>query len=147
MIHLAIDSKDFSYLNYLSVMSAVRFNDVTMWTRQEPEDNEYWRIVKNLTKNIEFREIDPVSGITVGLKEYTGRLDIIYMAEMTDRMFDDAFIDHTKMYEVDGEFEDSGIVLVRVYRPELITKEYVAESGTAIAELIKKVLFERVWNR
>jgi len=127
-------------------MSAARFNDVTMWTRQTPENNPYWEIIKNV-KNIEFKEIDPVGGITVGLGEYTGRLDIIYMAEMEDRMFDDAFIDHTKMYEVDGEFEDSGIVLVRVFKPELITKEYVAESGTAIAELIKKVLFERVWNR
>lgn len=144
MLHLAIDSKDFSYLNYLAVMSAMRFNDVTMWYRQHPEDNKYWDIVKKTT--IKFKEIDPVEGITLSQYDYTGRLDIIYISPVTKNMVSEAIVDHNGMYEDDGEFKAKDMCLVRVFKPELITPEYVKDSKSAIAQLIRKVLFKRVWN-
>ena len=145
MLHLAIDSKEFTYLNYLAVMSAIKVADVTFWTRQTPENNKYWDIVKKV-KSITWKEIDPQTGITIDQYDYTGRLDIIYFGGLTARMLDDAMIDHKDMYKVGGEFERKDICLVRVFKPELITHDYVKNSGTAIAELIQKALFERVWD-
>lgn len=147
MLHLAIDSKEFTYLNYLAVMSAIRFNDVTFWTREVPEDNKYWNMIMKM-RRITFREIDDKggTGITIDQEDFTGRLDIIYIAEMDKRMIDDAMIDHKDMYEDDGEFERKDILLVRVFRPELITPEYVAESKSGIAQLIRHILLERVWR-
>lgn len=145
MLHLAIDSKEFTYLNYLAVMSANRFNDVTMWTKQEPVNNKYWELVKK-APHIEFTEIDPITGITLSQDDYTGRLDIIYIAEVTKNMVSEAMVDHEGMYEDDGEFKTKDMCLVRVFKPELITPEYVKDSKSAIAQLIRKALFKRVWN-
>lgn len=144
MLHLAID-KEFSYLNYLAVMSALRFNPLTLWIKAEPENNPYWELIKK-TNNITILPVDPKTGITLDIEDFIGRLDIIYISACTTEMVNDAMIDHTKMYEVDGEFETDNMCLVRVYQSDLITPEYVANSNTAIANLIKQVLLERVWN-
>lgn len=144
MLHLAI-SKEFSYLNYLAVMSALRFNPLTVWIKEEPENNPYWEIIKKI-KNITFKLVDPVTGITLDIDDFIGRLDIIYIAECNTQMVDEASIDHTKMYEVEGEFETNDMCLVRVYQADLITPEYISNSNTAIANLIKQILLERVWN-
>ena len=144
MLHLAIDSKEFTYLNYLAVMSAIRFNDVTMWTREIPKNNKYWKMIKKM-KRIEFKEIHPVTGITVDQHDFTGSLDIIYMANMKPRMVNDAMIDHKGMYDDDGEFVIKDMILVKVRQPELITLDYVRDSKSGIAQLIRKILLERVW--
>ena len=143
MLHLAVN-KEFTYLNYLAVMSAIRIDSVTVWIKEEPS-NEYWDIVRKV-RTIEFKPIDPVTGITLSQHDYTGRIDIIYIGELTKSMVDEALVDHTGMYEDDGEFETKDMCLVRVYRPELITQEYAATSKSALAQLIRRVLIERVWN-
>jgi hypothetical protein len=143
MLHLAVD-KELSYLNYLAIMSAVRYNDLTVWIKQEPS-NAYWNIVKK-HPSITFKEIDPVTGITLHYEDFTGKLDIIYIAECTKAMVNEYQIEHPKMYEVDGEFEAKDMCLVKVDKPELITPEYIETSNTALANLIKHVLLERVWN-
>lgn len=143
MLHLAVDGQ-FTYLNYLSVMTAIIHNEVTIWIKSAPE-GKYWDLIKKM-KMITFKDIDPVTGISLDVDDRTGRIDIIYMAPLTDSYVDHALIDHTNMYEIDGEFEINDMCLVRVFKPELITPEYVANSKTAIAELIKILLLERVWN-
>ena len=143
MLHLIV-TKEFTYLNYLSIMSAHRFNELTIWIKEEPENNPHWDIIKKL--NVTFAPVDAVTGITLHYQDFTGRLDIIYMKALTSRMVDDAMIDHEDMYNVDGEFKINDMELVRVYKPELITRDYVENSNTAIANLIKHVLLERVWN-
>lgn len=144
MLHLAISS-DFTYLNYLAVMSALRFNPLTLWIKEEPINNPYWEIVKK-NNNITFKPVDPKTGITLDIDDYVGRLDIIYISACTKQMVDDASIDHVNMYSEDGEFETDDMCLVRIYQTELITPDFVANSNTAIANLIKHVLLERVWN-
>jgi len=143
MLHLIV-TKEFTYLNYLSIMSAHRFNELTIWIKEEPDNNPYWDIIKKL--NVTFAPVDPKTGITLHYQDFTGRLDIIYMKSLTSRMVDDAMNDHENMYNVDGEFKINDMELVRIYKPELITKDYVENSNTAIANLIKHVLLERVWN-
>ena len=144
MLHLIVN-QEFTYLNYLSVMSALRFNEVTVWIKEEPTNNPYWEIIKK-TPKLNFDNVDPVTGITLHYTDFTGRIDIIYISELTSQMVDDAQIDHEDMYNVDGEFKTNNMQLVKVFKPELITPEYVANSNTAIANLIKHVLLERIWN-
>ena len=145
MLHLAVN-KEFTYLNYLAVASAVRFGGgLSIWIKEEPVDNFYWNLIKKLPQPI-FKEIDPVTGITLDQADFTGRLDILYIGTLHKGMVDEAMIDHKDMYNDDGEFEIKGMCLVRIYKPELITREYVETSKSAIAQLIRKVIVKRVWN-
>ena len=144
MLHIAINNT-FTYLNYLAVMSAVRFNQVTLWIKSEPDvDNFYWDIIKK-NKSFEIKPVDPVTGITLDIDDFVGRTDIIYIAPCTKQMVDDASIDHTKMYEEDGEFESNDMCLITVKKPELIDLDFV-KGNSALANVIKHVLLERIWN-
>ena len=151
-LHLVTNEK-FNYMAYVAVMSAIRFNEVVFWYGVEPE-SKYFDIIKKV-KSIEFKKIDPVGGISLGRDDNTGRLDIVYLSEFVkDVSFEDAFIKNDVFVPEDiGEFEKKDITLVKVNVPEgqesldFINKEWVAESGTLLASLIKTVLLERVWNR
>lgn len=143
MLHLVIDS-EFTYLNYLSVMSAVRFNPVTLWIKNAPENNPLWDIVKN-NQSFNFDTVSPTTGITLDVDDFTGRTNIIYIAPVDKKMVDDAKLVHPTMYEDEGEFEEFNICLITVDKPELITKEFVS-GNSALANVIKHVLLERIWN-
>lgn len=143
MLHLAVNNK-FGYLDYLSIISAVRIADVKVWIVEEPT-SPYWNIIKK-NKFITFENIDPKYGIIANSTDQIGRTDIIYIGKLTDKYADEGIMDHSKMYEVDGEFETKDMCLIRIYKRELITPEYIKDSNTAIANLIKRVILERVWN-
>lgn len=145
MLHLSVD-KDFTYLNYLSVMSAVRGNKVKIWVLEEPS-NKYWDIVKRV-KSIEFAETTKEKGITLSYanKDKTGRLDAIYLGELSDNYANEYMYEHENLYTPDGEFLEKDITIVKVDKPELITPEYVKNSDSVMAQLIRRVLLERVWN-
>jgi hypothetical protein len=125
-------------------MSAVRFNPVTLWIKVEPIDNPYWELIKN-NSSFEIKPVDPVTGITLDLDDFIGKLDIIYIAPCTKQMVDDYALEHPQMYEVDGEFEAKDMCLIKVDKPELIDLEFV-NGNSALANVIKHVLLERVWN-
>ena len=146
MLHLAINAKEFTYLNYLAVMSANRFNDVVMWYGEVPKNNPYWELVKK-APHIEFKEIDPVYGIVMSQNDQTGWLTMIYMTETSHRIVSDSMFEHEAMYEDDGKFEIKDMVAVDIKKPELITPEYVRDSKSGIAQLIRGVLLKRVWDR
>lgn len=144
MLHLAV-RKDFTYLNYLSVMSAIKGNEVTIWIVEEPS-NKYWDIVKKV-KSITFKPVDPVTGaLTAKVEDKIGRTDIIYLGELNDNYVNDAKIDHTGLYEENGEFETKDMCLVKIFRPEMVTLEHIREDKTLLAKLVRRVLMERVWN-
>lgn len=126
-------------------MSANKFNDVVIWTRETPDGNPYWELVKK-APSITFNEIDPMTGITLSQHDQTGWLTMIYLSETSPQIVADSTIDHEDMYNDDGEFETKDMVAVDIKRPELITPEYVRDSNSAIAQLIRKVLFKRVWD-
>ena len=144
MLHLGVN-KEFTYLNYLSVMSAIRKNKVTMWITEEPS-NAYWDIVKKV-KSITFKNVDPVTGMTLDVKDKVGRTDIIYLGELTDDYVNDAMVDHTGLYEENGEFKAKDMCLVKVFKPEIVTLEHIRDNKTLLAQLVHRVLLERVWNR
>lgn len=145
MLHLVVNNT-FSYLNYLSVMSAIRISPVTIWVKEEPS-NKYWDIVKKV-KSITFKEIDPVTGITLDIDDFTGRTNIIYIGKLNrDTYVEDASIKHDGLYEVGGEFEAKDMCLITIFKEDVLTPEYVKTSGTLLAELIKRVLLKRVWDQ
>lgn len=144
MLHLAVN-KDFTYLNYLSVMSAIKGNEVTIWIVEEPS-NKYWDIVKKV-KSITFKPIDPVTrALSVEVGDKIGKTDIIYLGELNDNYVYDDMIDHKGLYEENGEFETKDMCLVKIFRPEIVTLEHIRENKTLLANLVRRVLFERVWN-
>jgi len=146
MLHLAV-KKDFTYLNYLSVMSAIKGNKVTVWIVEEPKDNRYWDLVKKV-KSITFKNVDPVTGaLKANVEDKIGRTDIIYLGELNDNYVNDAMVDHTGIYEENGEFENKDMCLVRVFKPEVVTLEYVTNNKTTLANLIQRVIMRRVWNQ
>lgn len=147
MLHLSID-KEFSYLNYLSVMSAIRGNKVKMWVVGEPTDNKYWDIIKKV-KSIEFVETTPEKGITLSYQngDKTGRLDAIYLGELSESYANEYMMDHGDLFTPEGEFEDKDITIVKVKKPELVTPDYVKYSEDTMAQLIRRVLLERVWDQ
>jgi hypothetical protein len=142
MLHLAV-KKDFSYLNYLSVMSAIINNEVKIWVVEEP-DNKYWELVKKM-KMIEFVETTPEKGISLSYEDKVGRLDAIYLGELSDNYTNEYVMEHENLYEPTGEFTEKDITIVKVTKPELITPEYVKTSDSVMAQLIRRVLLERVW--
>lgn len=144
MLHLAVD-KEFTYLNYLSVLSAIKVADVKIWVKEKPENNKYWDIVTKI-RFIEFDTVDPIYGITASYKDQIGRLDIIYLGKLNENYVSEALVDHKGMYEVDGEFETKDMCLISIKRPELITPEYIKDSNTTLANLIKTIILERNWN-
>lgn len=145
-LHLSVD-KEFTYLNYLSVMSAIRYNKVKMWVLEEP-DNKYWSIVKKV-KSIEFVTTTKEKGITMSYynKDKIGRLDAIYLNELSENYSTQYMYEHENLYTPEGEFLEKDITIVKVDKPELITPEYIKDSDSVMAKLIRKVLLERVWNR
>ena len=143
MLHLVVN-KDFSYLNYLSVMSAIIGNKVKLWVIEEPS-NGYWSIVKKV-KLIEFQNTTTEIGVTLDYKDKTARMDAIYLGELSDNYVGDYMMDHGDLFTPDGEFLEKDITIVKVTKPELITPEYVRTSEDTIAKLIKRVLSERIWD-
>ena len=145
MLHLSVD-KEFTYLNYLSVMSAIRYNKVKMWVLEEPS-NRYWDIVRKV-KSIEFVNTTKEKGITMSYanNDKTGRLDAIYLNELSDNYSNEYVYEHKNLYTPDGEFLEKDITIVKFDKPELITPEYIKDSDSVMAKLIRKVLLERVWN-
>lgn len=144
MLHLVVN-KDFTYLNYLSVMSAIKGNRVKIWVLEEPS-NKYWSIVKKV-KSIEFQETTKEAGIKLETTDKTSRLDAIYLGELSDNYVSEYVMDHGDLFSPDGEFEDKSITIVKVRKPELITPEYVKGSNDTMAKLIRRLLLERVWNQ
>lgn len=147
MLHLSVKEK-FTYLNYLSVMSAILNNKVRIWiVGQEPTDR-YWDIIKKV-KSIEFVKTTPEEGITISYSggDKTGRIDAIYLGELGDNYVDEYSMEHENLYTKDGTFKRKDITIVKVIQPDLITTEYVKTSDSVIAQLIRRVLLERVWNR
>ena len=145
MLHLAV-KKDFTYLNYLSVMSAIKGNKVTMWIVEEPT-GRYWDLVKKV-KSITFKNVDPVMGtLRAKFEDKIGRTDIIYLGELNDNYVTEAMVDHTGIYEENGEFEAKDMCLVRIFRPEVVTLEYITNNKTTLANLVQRVLMKRVWNQ
>lgn len=171
-LHLATNEK-FNYLNYLSVMTAIRKNDVVFWYREKPT-SKWFKLIEKIP-SIEFRKMDPLTGITIDQTQgdQTGRLDTIYLAEFQEgKSIDDYLIKHEELYDTGEEagFEEKDITLVRVYVPEevegienpqspqnfsvlmhsgafdFINPEYIRESDTLLARLVKRVLLERVWD-
>lgn len=170
-LHLATNEK-FNYLNYLSLMSAIRKNDVVFWYRSKPE-SKWFKLVEKIP-TIEFREMDPLTGITIDQVEgdQTGRLDTIYLSEFEEgKSIDDYLIKHEELYDTGEEagFEKKDITLVKVHPPkdidienpnastsfsvimhggvfDFLTPEYIRESSTLLARLIRRVLLERVWD-
>lgn len=151
-LHLATRG-DFSYLNYLSLMSAARFNKVCVWYYKDNEPNSFWWWRAKAQKQIAFRELEE-TGIILDVDDNTGRLDLIYLKEFTRDLIDQAAIVHTCIWEHKdvGEFDRKDIGLVKVFLPEsegnfsFITPVYIKESQSLFAELIRTVLLERVWN-
>ena len=145
MLHLSV-RKEFTYLNYLAVMSAILGNKVTMWVVDEEPTGKYWDLVKKM-KSIIFVETTVNKGIELSQYDKTGRLDAIYLGELSDDYINQYNIEHENLYTPDGEFAEKGITIVKVTQPELITPEWVKESDSTMAQLIRQVLLERVWNQ
>lgn len=127
-------------------MSAIRGNKVKMWVVEEPS-NRYWDIVKKV-RSIEFVETTPEKGITVSVSggDKVGRLDAIYLGELSDNYVNEYMMDHGDLYSPNGEFLEKDITIVKVTRPELINPDYVKAGYSTMAQLIQRVLLERVWN-
>lgn len=127
-------------------MSAIRGNKVTIWVVEEPV-GRYWDLVKKV-KSITFKNVDPVTGaLTLKVEDKVGRIDIIYLGELNDDYVREALVDHTGIYVAGGEFETKDMCLVRVFRPEVVTLEYVTNNKTTLANLIQRVIFKRVWDQ
>ena len=144
LLHLVVN-KEFNYLNYLSVMSAVRGNKVKIWVIEEPT-TRYWDLVKKV-KSIDFIETTKEAGINLKATDKTGRLDVIYLGKLTDRYVEDFATDHTGIYEENGEFEAKDMCLVHIKRPEVVTLDYIRENKTTLANLVHRVLLRRVWEQ
>lgn len=141
MLHLAVN-KEFTYLNYLSVMSAILRNKVTIWYENEPVD-KYWDLVKKM-RSISFNNWAlPI----VDSEDKVGGTDVIYLGELNDNYIHEALIDHKGLYEVGGEFDTKDMRSIRVLRPEVVTQDYIENSNTLLANLVKRVLLERVWKQ
>lgn len=128
-------------------MSAIKGNKVKIWIIDEP-DSKYWDIVKKV-KSITFVSPEKENGkvaMEVKVKDKIGRTDIIYLGELNDNYVYDSMTDHKGLYEEDGEFETKDMCLVKVFRPEVVTLEYIKENKTLLAKLVRRVLLERVWN-
>lgn len=152
-LHLTI-TKDFNYLNYISAMSAIKNYDVVFWILEEP-DNGWWSIVKKVSDEKNLVPTTKEKGITLSYRQgdRTGTLDIIWLGgELTDDYVTQANMVHGLFEHKDvGEFEAKDIPLVRVHPTEdfsleQIDAEWVRTSDTLLAELIKTVLLERVWD-
>jgi len=147
VLHLAVN-ENFTYLNYLSLMSAIRGNNIVLWHGEKEPDNKYWDLVKKV-RSITFRKLDPIGGLTAHPEDKISRLDAIYLGELSKDYVKEYTVVHTGLYDPEqtGEFETKDMTIVKVTKPELITPEFIKSSGTLLAALIKRVLFERVWNQ
>jgi len=127
-------------------MSAIRGNKVKLWIVDEEPSNVYWSIVRKV-KSIEFVETTKERGIELEQVDKSGRLNTIYLGELNDNYVNDYGVDHKGLYEVNGEFETKDMCLVKISKPEVVTLDYIRDSGTLLSELVKRVLLERIWNR
>jgi hypothetical protein len=151
-LHLTI-TKDFSYLNYLSAMTAIKNYDVVLWVLEEPEDNKWWTVVRNTIGEENLAPTTKEKGITLNGEDKTGRLDIIYLGgELGSDYVRYAEMKHDLFApKEEGEFEAKDIPFVKVHTIEgfnldQIDVNWVRTSNTLLAELIQTVLLERVWN-
>ena len=149
MLHLVVN-KEFTYLNYISVMSAILGNKVKIWIVSEPKENKYWDLVKKV-RSIEFEYTTVEKGISLSYAnaDKTGRLDAIYLGTLSESYANEYAIAHDGLYDPEetGEFEKKDMTIVKVTKPEVVTMEFVRDSGTLLSALIKRVLFERVWKQ
>lgn len=125
-------------------MSAIRGNKVKIWIFEEPKENKYWDIVKKV-KSIEFEETTKEIRLNYGDK--TLRMDAICLGELRENYVQEYIMGHGDLYSPDGEFLEKDITVVKVTRPELITPDYIKAGYSTMAQLIKRVLLERVWNQ
>ncbi len=153
-LHLTI-TKDFSYLNYLSAMTAMKNYDVVFWVLEEPEDNKWWTVVRNTVGEENLVPTTKEKGITLNGEDKTGRLDIIYLGgELGSDYAKYAEMKHDLFKSKDiGEFEAKDIPFVKVFPPnedwtdfDSINVDWIKHSDTLLAELVKTVLLERVWS-
>lgn len=140
-MHLIVN-KNFTYLNYLSVMSAILRNKVTIWYENEPV-GKYWDLVKKM-RSVTFNNR---ALTTVDPNDRVGWIDAIYLGELNDNYIHEALIDHKGLYKVGGEFDTKDMRLVRILRPDVVTRDYIENSNTLLANLVKRVLLERVWKQ
>lgn len=145
MLHL-VPYKEFNYLNFISFMTAYKVMPITVWTHENDNiSGKYWDIIKKLD-NVTFKTVDKVGGITLELEDFVGRLNIIYLAPLTDSFADDVMIKHHNMYKDNGEFESKDMVAITIFEEDFFTKEYITSSENTIAQLIRKILPERTYN-
>lgn len=151
-LHL-VATEDFSYLNYLSVMTAARSNNLVVWFLDEP-NNAWWDLVKG-NRSIEFRQLEgEPPAIVLDPEDNTGRMDMLYLLKFDKDKIDDAFVKHGGLFlhKDEGEFEKKDMQLITVHLPEgekdhsFITPEWVKTSDTLLAELIQTICLKRIWN-
>lgn len=147
MLYLST-KKEFNYLNYLSAMSAVRFNEVIMCYVEEPE-SEWWKLVK-AHKSILLKQMFSGEALSIDPEDNVGLLILIYLRKFTQDSTDHAMLKHECLYENKdtGEFERDDLDVIRVHVPEgiYLTPQWVKDSDTVLSDLIKTVLLPRIWN-